>query len=206
MKYIKMLGLAAIAAAALTALVGVGSASAVTLCEENVSTGCKVHVNSGGTIDFSAEDSVKLAGPFGITIDTCTVSTVQGTTGNTGADDTTTAVTGTVTTLTFTGCTHPTKAIKNGTLSVTASGTAGNGSVTSSGATVEISELPNLFGNPPICNYVTEKTSLGTLTASATASTFDIAATITSETANCPNGTWSGHYVSTGTVIKAVSH
>jgi hypothetical protein len=206
MKYLRMLGLAAIAASALTALVGVGSASAVTLCEEPATTECKLHVNAGATIDFSAEDSVKLAGPFGITIDTCTVSTVQGTTQNTGFDDTTTAVTATVTTLTFSGCTHPTKAIKLGTLSVTASGTIGNGSVTSSGATVEISELPNLFGNPPICNYITEKTPLGTLTASATAATFDIAATIISETANCPNGTWSGHYVSTGTVIKAIAH
>ena len=203
MKYLKMLGLAAIAAAALTALVGVGSASAYTLCEENVATGCKSHASS--TIDFSAEDSVKLAGPFGIVLDTCTVSTVQGTP-STGADDEKTAVTGTVTSLTFEKCTRNTTVGTGGTLSITGSGTAGNGSVTSSGATVTIHELPNIVGNPSTCAYTTEKTALGTLTASATAATFDIAATITSETANCPSGTWSGHYVSTGTVVRSVSH
>jgi hypothetical protein len=205
MKYLKMLGLAAIAAAALTALVGVGSASAVTLCENQEATGCTSHVNSGGTIDFSAEDSVRLAGPFGITIDTCTESTVKGTTSVTGADDAS-AVTGNVTVLTFGKCTHPTTARALGTLSVTQNGTTGNGSVSSNGATVEIKELPNLFENPPICNYVTSNTSLGTLTANATAATFDISATINTETTNCPQGTWTGHYVSTGTGVKAIAH
>jgi len=227
MKYLKMLSLAAIAAAALTALVGVGSASAVTLCENNQATGCTSHVNSGATIDFSqhaasgSTPTIKLAGPLGIVLDTCTISTVKGPTSNTGADDTTTAVTGTITTLTFEGCTRKTTVIQTGTLetpggakdpsygtlSITASGTAGNGAVSSSNSTVVIHELPEFFGNPETCAYKTSNTPLGTLTASATAGTFDINATITAETENCPNGTWSGNYISTGpTVVKAIAH
>ena len=207
MKYLKMLGLAAIAAAALTALVGVGSASAVTLCEENVTTGCLTHVNLGKTITFTAESSVKLAGPFGITLDTCTESEVSGKTTSTGDDTTNGFVTGNVETLTFGKCTRSTTVGAGGTLSIAGNGTGGNGSVTSSGATVTIHELPNIVGNPSTCAYTTEKTALGTLTASATAATFDIAATITSETANCPTGTWSGSYVSTGpTIIRHLSH
>jgi len=213
MKYLKMIGLAAIAAAALTALVGVGSASAVTLCENNQSTGCTSHVNSGGTIDFSqhaasgSTPTIKLAGPLGIVLDTCTESTVKGKTSNTGADDTTTAVTGTVETLTFGGCTRKTTVGSGGTLSITASGTGGNGTVTSTNATVTIHELPNIIGNPSTCAYKTNNTDIGVLTASATAATFDISATIVHETENCPDGTWSGNYISTGpTFVKAVAH
>jgi len=204
MKYIKMLGLAAVAAMALMAFVGVGSASAVTLCENDTATGCTSHVNSGATIDFSAEDSIKLAGPFGITIDTCTESTVQGTTSTTGTDNAT-AIAGTVTSLTFGKCTRLTTVGTGGTLSITESGTAGNGTVTSNGATVTIHEIPSPF--PSTCAYSTSNTDIGVLTHNATAATFDISATITHETANCPDGTWSGHYVSTGpTVVKAVAH
>jgi hypothetical protein len=206
MKYLKMLGLAAIAAAAVTALVGASNASAVTLCENNQATGCTSHVNSGGTIDLSAEDSVKIAWPFGIVLDTCTESTIRGTTSTTGADDETAAVIITVVSWTFNGCSRKTTVGTGGTLSITASGTAGNGAVTSTGTTVSVHELPNIVGNPATCAYTTKNTPIGTLTASATATTLDIAATINSETANCPGFTWSGHYVSTGTVIKAIAH
>jgi hypothetical protein len=204
MKYIKMLGLAAVAAMALMAFVGVGSASAVTLCENFQTTNCTSHVNSGQEIDFSAEDSIKLAGPFGIVIDTCTESTVKGTTSNTGADDESVPVTGTVTSLTFGKCIRLTTVIAGGTLSVKGSGTGGNGTVTSNDATVTIHEIPSPF--PSTCEYVTTNTPIGTLTKSATAATFDIEATINSLTANCPSGTWSGHYVSTGTTIRAIAH
>lgn len=44
MKYLKMLSLAAVAAGALMAIVGVGTASATTLCENNTTTGCTNHV------------------------------------------------------------------------------------------------------------------------------------------------------------------
>jgi hypothetical protein len=206
MKYLRTLVLAAIAAAALTALVGVGSATAITLCENNQATGCTSHVNSGGTIDFSAEDSIKTAGPFGIVLKTCTEGTIQVKTSNTGADDTSTAVTGTITSWTYGKCTHPVTVGAGGTISITASGTAGNGSVTSNGLTMSIHELPNIVGNPSTCSYVTSNTPIGTLTASATSTTLDLAATVTSETENCPSETWSGHYVSTGTVIKAIAH
>jgi len=223
MRNLKMLGLAAIAAAALTALVGVGSASATTLCEQNVTTGCTKHVAKETTIDFSAEDSIKLAGPLGIVLDTCTISTTNGPTTSTGSDEAGGVeganVTGAITTLTFEGCSRKTTVTSTGTfktasgaedptfgtLSITHIKGTDNGKVFSSGATVTIHELPNIVGNPATCAYITNNTELGTLTGSTTTPTFDISATITSETENCPSGTWSGHYKYTGTTPFTIS-
>jgi hypothetical protein len=218
MKYIKMLGLAAIAAAALTAILGAGTASATTLCENSTTTGCAKHVNSNTTIKFTAEDSIKLLGPFSIIIDTCTASTVEGPTTSTG-NDTGGAVTGTITTLTFGNCTRPTtvsstgtfetpggaKDVSYGTMSISNIAGSDNGTVTSSGATVTVHEVPNIIGNPPTCAYTTNNTDLGTLTGSTTAPTFDISATISTETSGCPSGTWSGHYSYTGSTPFIVS-
>jgi len=206
MKHLKMFGLAAIAATALTAIVGVGSASAVTLCENNQATTCTSHVNAGGTVDFSAEDSIKLAGPFGIVLDTCTESTMIGTTSNTGADDEMTPVSITITKLTFSGCTRPMTVGQGGTLSISGIKGTGNGTITSSGLTWTVHELPNIVGNPSTCSYATSNTPVATLTASATASTWDIAATFVSETPQCFAFTWSGNYAGTGTVIRAIAH
>jgi hypothetical protein len=191
-KHLKILGLAVIAAVALTALLGVGTASATTLCEEGTITTCTKHVNSGSTLKFSAEESVKLLGPFNLLIDTCTVSTVEGPTTSTG-NDTGGAVTGNVNVLTFETCTRTTTVGAKGTLSVTNIAGTDNGTVTSSGATVTIHNIPG-FGT---CSYVTTNTDIGTLTGSTTTPTFDISATIPSETGGCPSGTWSGKYVYT---------
>jgi hypothetical protein len=192
MRYIKMLGLAAIAAAALTAFLGAGTASATTLCENNTTTGCTSHVANGTTLKFTAEESVKLLGPFNLLIDTCTVSTVEGPTTSTGSTTPPAAVTGTVNVLTFETCTRPTTVGAKGTLSVTHIAGTDNGTVTSTGATVTIHEIPG-FGT---CSFLTAATGtdIGTLTGSTTAPTFDISATIPSETSGCPSGTWSGKY------------
>ena len=57
MRYVKMLGLAAIAAAALTAIIGAGTASATVLCEGTPAVGTECgptsqHVAAGTVIDF----------------------------------------------------------------------------------------------------------------------------------------------------------
>jgi hypothetical protein len=100
MKYLKMLGLAAIAAAALTAILGAGTASATKLCENNQTANCTSHVVKGSTLKFTAESSVKFSGAFGIVFDTCTESTMEGPTTGTGGVDGV-AVTVNVNTLTF---------------------------------------------------------------------------------------------------------
>ncbi|MFL5898193.1 MAG: hypothetical protein ACJ76D_06970 [Solirubrobacterales bacterium] len=205
MKYLKMLGLAAIAAAGLMAFLGAGTASATVLCETNVTTNCGAgwDVAVGKTIDFSAEETVKLTGPFGITIASCTTSTVEGEVTNTGGATATTV--GSIKKLTFEGCNRPvtTNAATLGTLEIHNSSGTDNGTVTSNDTTVTIHKLAEI-GFPETCSYLTNNTSIGTLTGKVEAgvvkaATFDIAATIPTETSGCVNGTWEGKYIYTGT-------
>ena len=200
MKYIKMLGLAAIAAAALAALLGAGTASATVLCEvtpaPNTHCGATNHVKSGTELDFSLESgtSTLLKGPFGETIATCTESTVKDKTTTTGS--TTETVKGEVKALSFTSCNRPVTVVSGGSLEVHHESGFDNGTVTSSGATIEIHNVP-LLGT---CKYTTNATDIGTLTGKSPAGgppTFHIGATITSEN-GCPTGAWSGKYVYTG--------
>jgi hypothetical protein len=204
MKYIKMLGLAVIAAAALTAILGAGTASATKLCETSATSACPTAVAKGSTLKFTAEDSIKLLGPFNIIIDTCTASTVEGPTTSVGGAAGV-PVKGEVKTLTFTECAHPVTVAKGGTMEVEQDAGTDNGFVKSSGATVTVHEVPNIIGNPPTCAYTTNNTPLGKITGMLTGSTFDIEATISTETSGCPNGTWSGHYTYTGTTQFIVS-
>jgi hypothetical protein len=196
MKYLKMIGLAAVAAAALTAFLGAGTASATVLCETNVTTNCgnSWEVKSGSALTFSAEGSTVLTGPFGETIATCTGSNVAGNTTSTGSSATT--VTGNITSLTFTGCNRPVhvNTATTGTLEVHNIAGSDNGTVTSNDTTVTITNVPFLG----TCQYLTKNTDIGKVTGSLSAATFDIAASIPSEN-GCPTGTWEGSYVSTGT-------
>jgi hypothetical protein len=200
MKYLKMLGLAAIAAMAFMAFIGAGTASATALCETTPATGtdCPLEwkVLNEAKLDFSNEETVVLTGPFGETIDTCAISTVEGEVTETGGTEKT--VKGKITKLVWEGCTRPTTTIALGELEVHHELGTDNGTVTSTGTTVRIENVP-LFGT---CNYATNATDIGTLTGTTSRGgkdpTFDIAATISSE-ANCPKGTWEGSYVYTGT-------
>ncbi|MFL5340815.1 MAG: hypothetical protein ACJ8F7_11760 [Gemmataceae bacterium] len=202
MKYLKMLGLAAIAAAALAAFLGAGTASATVLCENNQTTACQNDVLAGAKLDFSAEDSTALTGPFGITIATCTASTVEGTITNTGGSAATTI--GSITKLTFEGCNrNVTSTTTTGTLEIHQEAGTDSGTVTSNDTTVVIHELSGI-GFPDTCNYLTNNTDIGTLTGKVEggvvkAPTFDISATIPTQTPGCVAGTWEGHYLYTGT-------
>jgi hypothetical protein len=195
MKYLKMLGLAAVAAAALAAFLGAGTASATVICKNNLNTEkCSEPYLKGTEGTASAEDSIKLLGPFSIIIATCTESTVTGTQANNGGP--TESVRSTLTSLTFSKCTHPITVVSPGTGSLQWISGTDNGTLTTSGTTVLVHEIPNIIGNPPTCAYVTSSTKMGTTTG-GNPGTLDLAATITSETAGCPSGTLSGHYVAT---------
>jgi len=195
MKHLKMLGLAVVAAAALMAFLGAGTASATVICKNNLNTEkCSEPYLKGTVGKASAEDSIKIAGPFGIVIDTCAESTVTGTQNNDGGSGV--AVTSTLTSLTFSKCTRPTTVISPGTGSLQWIAGTDNGTLTTTGTTVTIHELPNIVGNPSTCSYVTNSTTIGTATG-GNPGTLDLSATITSETERCPSGTLSGHYVAT---------
>jgi len=181
MKYLKMLGLAAISAAALTALFGAGSASATTL----TGTGCtgtpSNHCAVGTTITSQAEGMTILHPPFGEI--KCEESTVSGKTTTTGGE--TETVKGNIESLTFTKCNATVTPITNGgtygTLEIHTEKEAANnnGTLTSSGSEVTV----EYFGTHCIFKTGgTTPTDIGVVTGAATTktehATFDISATI----------------------------
>ena len=194
MRYIKMLGLAAIAAAALMAFVGAGSASATEL----TCNGVKCPVGTIIHAQTPAGTHATLHPPIGAI--ECN-STVEGTV--TDAGSSTTTVKGTITVLTFTPCTNGAvvTVLKKGTLEIhTASSGGGTGTVTSIGAEVTV----QAFGFH--CIFGTGAgVDIGTVTTNTTTpgdATLDIAATIPrtggSSGVFCGStAQWTGSYTST---------
>jgi len=166
MKYLKMLGLAAVAACALMAFVGAGSASATTLTCSGLTT-CPT-----GTVLHAVSEGHATLHP--IIGDIQCNSTVQGKITSTGSSTTTTV--GGIETLTFTGCTNgaTVHTLKAGNLELHVTGTD-VGTVTSTGAEVTV----EAFGFH--CIFSTNATDIGTFTGSnktGKAATLDIVATI----------------------------
>ena len=202
MRFLKIFGLAAIAATALLAFIGASTASATVLCEETPAGDCAAGkvVAKGSTLTLSLESgtSLLMKGPFGETIGTCTESTMQGPTSNTG--NTAETIKFSLIIFSFGQCNHPITVTAFGTIEAHHISGTDNGIFTSTGATFIIHAT--LFGS---CQYSTSATSLGTLTGkTASAPTFDINAKISSEN-GCPQMSWSGSYISTGATNFNVS-
>jgi hypothetical protein len=159
MKYAKMLGLLALAAAALMAFAG--SASAKTTLTDKV--GNVVPLKT--VLHSENEGVVKLDGPLVIE---CSKSTVQGETDDYSSAATGETLTGEIDELTFEECGSRTiTVLKRGTLEIhTEKEIAnGNGTLTSSGA--EITVLAHLPFNVTVhCRFGTEGTDIGQLTGS----------------------------------------
>jgi len=196
MKYLKMLGLAVVAAAALMAFVGASSASATTLTCTNP-PGTKVTCPAGTTIHATAESSLTLKAGFANI--TCTESTVHGLTSNTGSA--TETVKGNIEALTFGACNATVNVIKKGSLEIhTQNATANNnGTLTGTGSEVTVSTLgvSCVYGTPTA-------TDLGTLTGSTSrggsTATMDISAELTKISGGfaCANPAhWEGSYTVT---------
>ncbi len=118
-KYAKILGLAAVAAMALMAFVGTGTASATVLCKTNLTTGCAAagqDYPAGTGIHATSESSGILETTGGVILDTCTGSTVKGKTSNTGSASTT--VSGPIEELAWGVCRRTTNTLKLGSLEV----------------------------------------------------------------------------------------
>ena len=199
MKYLKMLGLAAIAAGALMAFVGASTASATELdCTEPAGT--KVMCPNPTLIHATSEGHAILHTPLG---DVECASTVQGKANTGGASET---VSGSIEALTFTPCTQNVvvTVLKKGSLEIHTDAmdaetglTPRNGTLTSTGTEVTI----ELFGFH--CIFTTSNTDIGTVTgstATGATATFDIAATIPRtggrSGAFCgSSGQWTGSYL-----------
>jgi hypothetical protein len=192
MKYLKMLGLAAVAACALMAFVGAGSASATTLTCTGLATPCPV----GHKMVAHSEGHVTLHPIIG---DIVCNGTIEGSITNAGS--TTTTVVGSVpkTGLTWSNCTNneDVTTLVGGTLELHTINTS-EGTVTSSGTEVTV----EAYGFH--CIFKTASTDIGTFTAKSGAdATFDIKATIPRtggrSGAFCGSSAqWTGSYTVTG--------
>lgn len=185
MKYAKILGLAALALAALMAFAGTASATTLTSPSGTVYT---------GEIKSESEGSTSLKSSFIGTV-TCSGSTVKGKVESHGTGVT---AAGKIAELTFSGCSggSPTSPVaKPGTLEVHGTTTTGNGTLTSNGAEVIVHNT--LAGT---CTFVTSNSDIGTLTGSNVTggnATLDISgvAVRTNGSGFCgESATWSGSY------------
>jgi len=114
MNYLKMFGLAAVAAAALM-VIGPGTVTATVLCKNNASTEkCSepYPVGTEGTATLAAETTLVLEASGGTVLDTCSESTVKSTLANAGSA--TTTVKSGVSTITWGNCTRTTTTLNPG--------------------------------------------------------------------------------------------
>jgi hypothetical protein len=181
MKYLKMFGLAAIAAMGLMAFVGASTASADLYTDKAKTIKYKTGTTISATLATGKSASLKSGET---TIATCTGGTVHGkTTNETGT------VSGTIESLTWSGCSQTTHTVAKGTLSISTAGV-----VTGKGNSVTL----GVFGTS--CTYGTgEGTTLGTLVSGETP-VLKINANIprTSGGFLCPaTGTWEAEYIVT---------
>jgi hypothetical protein len=189
MKFTKILGVVAVAALALMAFAS--TASATTLETNGVTK------NAAVTIDATASGSILLQATGGGFANTCTESTVQGTT---VTPFTGTTVGGPLSSLTFKKCTNePVTVDAAGSLTVERIGSTTNGTLRSSGAKVTV---PSPFGT---LTCTTSNTDVGTLTGTASGtSVVDINGVL-----NCgfflPSAQWIGTYNVTGHSLGVVA-
>ena len=203
MKHVKILGLAAVAAMALMALVGASSASATTL---------KSGATTVTSIEATLTETAKLSETNGTVLDTCSQSTVSGTTTADSAPEL--KGSGNVT---WGGCTVTTDTIKPGEVGITwikttekeekEGKTSLNGTVKSYGAevTTAILGVSCIYGTPA------GGLELGTLKGSETESaTIAINKTVEFKSGPsliCPQSTvWNANYkVTNPSPLKVVS-
>jgi hypothetical protein len=122
MKYAKMLGLAVLAALALTALLGAGSASATVLCKTDKipcpkdGEGVSEDFVAGTEIVSALDGSVAISSTGGTVLGTCTESILKGKTENTGGEGESVKVK--ITEFTFGACTGEIVVVKMGRLTI----------------------------------------------------------------------------------------
>ncbi|HEY5941314.1 MAG TPA: hypothetical protein VIT89_00440 [Solirubrobacterales bacterium] len=200
MKYLKMLGIAAVAAMSFMAFAA-ASASATTLEVEGVTQNKTVFI----TASLTPGNSAVLSRTDGSLANTCTESHVEGHTIAPFTVPTTGEITGTVETLSFTGCTRPVTVHKPGLLHISHETGTTNGTVTSSEAEVTVGSP---FGTL-VCKTGTG-THIGTMTGATTASNPGKHAEIhINAVLNCgflvPSAKWSGTYIVTTPTELGVS-
>ena len=196
MKYVKILGLMAVAAAALMAFAGTASATVLK------STGATVPATTILKASLESGSTASLADTAGNPIQTCTSSEVEGEIENAGGASAT--VSGPVTKLTFSGgatCSVTVTLVKTDRLEIHHIAGTTNGTLTASGFHVVL----HVFGTQ--CTYgAGASTDLGTATGATTATntgtlaTMDVDAIVNRQTGGflCPTtARWIAKYLVT---------
>lgn len=161
MKYVKTLALAAVAAGALMALVGVGTASADVICSTTTGNNpCPALQRwpNKTVIERSipAGSKTELTSTTGETLDSCTGSVLSGVITKEGSE--TEGTEESIESLTWSGCTFPTTTLEVGPIKVDRIAGTSNGTVTEIG-TFRVTVNTVLFGS---CIYgVTSGASIG---------------------------------------------
>jgi len=143
MKHLKMLGLAIMAAAALTALLGAGTASATELCSTNTSPCSGTMYGPGTELEANLSGTAILETTGGTVLDECTGGGVAGTITNTGGASETVKASIPTAGLTWIGCTRTTTTTEGGELEIHTDDAEpdGNGTLTAKGFTVQIATV-----------------------------------------------------------------
>ena len=181
MKYLKMLGLVAVAAAALMAFVGAGMASATVICQNNLNTEkCSAPYPIGTKGKASLTESLKAVTTEGTVLDTCAGSVVESTLENAGSA--TTTVKSGVSTITWSSCTVTTTTLSGGFAELHHIAGTDNGTLTTFNTRVTINT--GLFGS---CVFTSGNgTDVGT-TVGGNPGSLTLNTTFTKESGFCPN-------------------
>jgi hypothetical protein len=148
MNHLKMLGLAAVTAAALMAVLGAGTASATVICKNNLNTEkCSEPYPVGTKGTASLQGSGLIESLEGTVLNTCTGSVVSSTLENAGSA--TTTVKSGLSSITFTGCSSTVDTIKPGSAELHHIAGTDNGTLTTLGTEV----TTQIFGAS--CTYGT---------------------------------------------------
>jgi len=134
MKFLKILGLVAVAAAGLAALLGANSASATVLCKNNLNTEhCSERYPVGTVGVASLTGSGVMETVSGTVINTCTGSTAKETLQNEGSATTTVAGKVAASALSWSGCTTPVVVLAGGEAELHWIAGTDNGTITAKG-------------------------------------------------------------------------
>jgi RHS repeat-associated protein len=181
MKFLKILGLTVMAAVALMAFAGAGTASATVLCKE-AGTGSPTGTSCPSGQGYGAGQEIRAVNKGTVTLDTtfktveCKSSEIKGETSKEGSASET--VTGPEGSLSFSSCNCSTvTVVKAGTLEIHWISGTHNGTVTSNNSKVTTICKAPIFGFNVHCTYVTSNTDIGVLTGGSPA-TFTSSATI----------------------------
>src|SRR5215467_14518633 len=190
MKHVKTLALAAVAAGALMAFVGAGTASATVICSTTADPCTSPWANQTMDLSLIGSSVLKEPGPEGETLNTCNSGTIKGTMTN-GTSTATASVAVKAENLTWGGCTSTSTAVTGPSLEVHKIAGTSNGTVTASGLqfTVFVAGLLT-------CIFETgEGSHLGTLT-EGKAAVLHVEARLTGIGIGCPAEVeWSATYL-----------